>query len=59
MTARRLPAMTVLTCKIILVGYSRLQEMGVFLGRKPTHEVEGGSVESGDCVTPWNRGILA
>ena len=59
MTARRLPAMTVLTCKIILVGYSRLQEIGVFLGRKPTHEVEGGSVESGDWVTPWNRGILA
>ena len=59
MTARRLPAMTVLTCKIFLFSCSRLQEIGVFLGRKPTHEVGGESVESGDCVTPWNRGILA
>ena len=56
MTARRLPAMTVLTCKIFLFSCSRLQEIGVFLGRKPTHEVGGESVESGDCDTPVESG---
>ena len=56
MTARRLPTMTVLTCKTFLFSYSRLQEIGVFLGRKPTHGVEGESVESGDCDTPVESG---